>query len=410
MRPILLLCCLSTILGAQPTQDPSALYFFESNLGDAIGDAGNLGVPQGVVDYDCGVDGQAALLSTQGDFIRIPGGASNNINREFDDENLTLSFYFKSLDVAGTQVLLSKRDTLCGNPNQLLITYEANSRTLTARMADVANSVTLTHDIDNGSCWQQVALVRDLTAVRLYLNGERVDEGATPDRIDIDNDGDLLIGASACPDTDGATFQGLIDELRIYGGPLADGEIASLYGSPDRILTPPTQLFLGESVTVDLNSNCGTTFTWNPTTGVETFVIAEPTITPTEAGSFTYRVEITDDQTSCVATDELEIDVIDPDDLECNQVFLPRAFTPNDIGPAENETFGIVNPFAIPDLASFEIYDRHGALVFRTSDAFEQWDGNFNGQPVNPGPMLWRVVYNCEEEEIVRTGSVTILR
>ena len=48
--------------------------------------------------------------------------------------------------------------------------------------------------------------------------------------------------------------------------------------------------------------------------------------------------------------------------------------------------------------------------MFQTTDAFEKWDGSFKGQPVLPGPAVWRVVYRCEGEEIVQSGSVMLLR
>ena len=410
MRLPLLLLLFPLLLPAQSDLGLTALYAFESNPGDATGDATNLGVPEGAVDYDCGVSGQGLLLTEEGDFVRIPGGGGNNVNREFDDEDLTVSLYFKPDGTDGDQVLLSKRGPGCVEETYLLIAYQPATRTVTARLEAGGNTIVLRESLANQACWQHVALVRDLTAVRLYFNGRRVAEGNTPDRADVDNTGDLLIGASDCPATDGTSFRGLIDELRVYGRPLDDAEVAALYLFPDRVLTPPTQLFLGESVAVDLNSNCGTGFSWTPTTGVVAINQAEPTITPTEAGRRVYRVSISEDQTDCIALDSLVLTVIDPDDLDCTELFLPGAFTPNGIGPAENETFGIANPFAIPDLVSFEIYDRNGGLMFRTDDAFSRWDGNFEGQPVNPGVVLWRVVYLCEEQEVVDSGTVTILR
>ena len=268
----------------------------------------------------------------------------------------------------------------------------------------------LNHRITQQSCWQYVTLVREATNVRLYVNGNPVGESTTAVPLNVDNAGDLFIGASDCADQDGQGFTGLIDELKIYNRALARSEVSEGYVFPDRILTPPTQLFLGQSVTVDLNSNCGTGFSWSPVTGVVTPNQAEPTITPASAGRRVYRVSISDDQSSCIARDSLVLTVIDPDELDCAEVFIPKAFTPNGIGPEQNETFGIANPFAVPELLSFEIYDRHGALVFRTQDPFVGWDGDFRGQPVNPGVMLWRLVYTCEDQEVVRSGSVTILR
>ena len=136
----------------------------------------------------------------------------------------------------------------------------------------------------------------------------------------------------------------------------------------------------------------------------------EPTITPAVAGTQAYTVRIQDAESTCIAQDSIVLQVVDPDELDCSQIFLPEAFTPNGIGPAANETFGISNPFALPELLSFEIYDRYGAQMFQTTDAFGRWDGTFKGQAVEPGLAVWRVVYRCEGVEEVLSGSVMVLR
>jgi len=137
---------------------------------------------------------------------------------------------------------------------------------------------------------------------------------------------------------------------------------------------------------------------------------AEPMITPVDAGRQSYLVRITDMESNCTAIDSLVLQVIDPDALDCGQVFLPKAFTPNGIGPVANEDFGISNPFAISELLSFEIYDRYGAQMFQSTDAFARWDGTFKGDPVQPGPVVWRVVFRCDGRELIESGSVMILR
>ncbi|WP_238748932.1 LamG-like jellyroll fold domain-containing protein [Neolewinella maritima] len=412
MRLLLLLSLLLSVSAtAQTTLGLSAYYPFESNLGDVTGEPTNLGSPEGAVDYDCGVRTEALLLTGPGDFVRIPGGASNNVNREFDDEDFSVSLYFKALGTQGEQYLLAKQDTNCSTAPAFFIRYDVAPRTITAQLTGVdGETLALTHTLTNLSCWQHLVLVRDNTRLRLFINGLEVADATSPQRVNVDNDGDLLIGASACTDLSSATFSGLIDELRIYGRALLTAEVQELYLFPDRILTPPTNLFLGQSIMPSVNSNCGATFSWTPVDPVASPTDREPTITPTTAGRRVFRLRIADDVSSCVARDSLVLQVIDPEDLDCNNLFVPKAFTPNGIGPVANETFGISNPFAIGTLISFEVYDRYGGQVFRSDDRFARWDGTFDGQPVNPGVMLWRAVYRCGEEELIRTGSVTILR
>ena len=155
-------------------------------------------------------------------------------------------------------------------------------------------------------------------------------------------------------------------------------------------------------------STCGTDFLWTPQDNVFNPDEVEPSIEPLDPGDYTYYLQISDQVSTCVATDSIMIRVIDPNDLDCSEVYLPKAFTPNNDGL--NDTYGISNPFAVPELLSFEIYDRWGGQVFYTEDVFEHWDGTFRGQKVNPGVMLWRVRYVCEGEEKESAGNLTILR
>ena len=412
MRTILyLLLLLPLLLPGQSTEGLIAHYPFESNLGDATGDAGNLGVAVGAIDYDCGVQGSSVSLMQGSDFVRVPGGGTNNVNRLFDDRSFTVDLSFKSTGGTGQQYLVSKRDSSCANEEQQFsITYAPDLRQVSTTFRQGNVITNLSYNITNDACWQQVTVVRDLSRVTLYVNGEQVADRSTAAVIDISNGGDLLLGGTTCPGAGEGGFQGLIDEVRIYDRALARNEIEQLYPFPDRILTGDQQLFLGESVAIDLKSNCGTAFRWSPMAGVETSDLPEPTITPTQAGRQTYAIEISDDFSGCIARDSITLTVIDPDSLDCSEVFLPKAFTPNGAGPEVNETFGISNPFAVGELLGLTIYDRNGGKVFSTTDPFTRWDGSFDGKPVNPGVMLWRMAYRCNEQEVVRTGSITVLR
>lgn len=397
-------------LAAQTGVGLVAHYPFDGNFADLTGNSANGGIASGLPEFACGVEGQAMQLFGGNDFIRIPGGTSNNINREFDTEDFSLSFYFKPVGFNGTQYLISKRDTACDFQNYFYIRYAPVTRTISAYLRQGNQEVRLDYTITNANCWQHVVLIRDNRRVRMFVNTEFAGEQGSTSRIDIFNSGELTIGSANCLGNSETAFDGLIDELRIYNRALDLEEVASLYTFPDMILNPNQRLFLGESIEIDLNSNCGVAYEWTPATDVSNPTIAEPTITPTVAGNQTWQIRIADAESGCFAFDSIRLQVIDPASLDCSEVFLPKAFTPNGIGPAANETFGISNPFAIPELVSFEIRNRWGGQMYLTNNVFERWDGNFKGEPVNPGVYLWRVVFRCEGQEIVDTGSVTVLR
>lgn len=387
-----------------------AHYAFDANLADNTGDTGNGGVASGVTEFACGVSGTSLALNGGNDFVRIPGGNTNNVNRVFGTENFTLSFYFKSIGVNGTQYLFAKRDTNCNNLQYITIAYAPLAATLRVRLRQSNQEARIDYPIRNDDCWQHVALVRRGSRLTLWHNGEEVAETATSSTVDLTNDGEILIGSTACRQTGETAFDGLIDEVRIYVEALSDNNVRSLYASPDRILTTTRRVFLGEEVPIELNSNCGVAFQWIPSDGVDSPDDPEPLITPQRDGRQAFTVEITDAESNCVARDSIVFQVIDPTTLDCNEIFFPKAFTPNGIGPVENETFGIANPFAIEQLVSFEIYDRYGGQMFRTDDAFARWDGTFQGEEVQPGPVVWRIVYRCKDVEQVESGSVMVLR
>lgn len=398
-------------LSAQPTEVGLVAYYpLDNNFSDATGDSSNGGVASGVPEFACGVNGQSLALNGGNDFVRIPGGNTNNINREFDSEDFTVSFYFKPIGVNGTQYLFSKRDTNCNTLQYIHVRYAPITQTVSVTLRELNEEARIDHRIDNGDCWQHLTVLRDENRVRLYLNGEEVGEAGTSSRVNVDNNGEIFIGSSSCLGNAETAFDGLIDEVRIYNRSLRDSEVRGLYEFPDRILTTTRRVFLGEEVPIDLNSNCGVGFTWTPAAGVDDPSADEPTITPVAAGRQSYTVQISDLESTCIARDSIVLQVIDPTTLDCSEIFLPKAFTPNGIGPIENETFGISNPFAIPEMISFEVYDRYGNQLFQTTDAFGRWDGSFRGQPVNPGVMAWRVVFRCEGQELVRSGSVMVLR
>lgn len=403
-------CFLLVSLSAQTTVGLVAHYNFDGNFADLTGNSANGGIASGLPEFACGVSGQATQLFGGNDFIRIPGGTSNNINREFDTEDFALSFYFKPIGFNGTQYLMSKRDTACDFQQYFYIRYAPTTRTVSAYLRQGNQDVRIDHRIQNTSCWQHLVLIRDNRQVKMFINGEFAGQQGTTSRVDIFNSGELTFGSANCLGANETAFMGLLDEIRIYNRALIDSEVRELYLGPDKIVTPNQRLFLGESLDIELNSPCGVGFQWSPDGSINNPAIAAPTITPTVAGEQTYTVAISDAESGCIATDSIRLQVIDPNDLDCSKVFLPKAFTPNGIGPAANETYGISNPFAISEVVSFEIYDRWGGQMFKTSDRFGRWDGNYRDAPVSPGVYLWKVTFKCNDQTFQDSGSVTVLR
>ena len=405
----LLVLTLHTLI-AQPTTVGLVAYFgMEGNINDLTGNTGNAGsFMGGTASYECGVQGDAILLDGVDDRVVFQG---TDINGEFDDENFTLSFYFKQVATGGTQYLVSNRpnDPNCPEENVFYIRYISATRTVNCVLIEEgAKGVSLVGQAPSTACWVHVVVVRRAERVQMFVNGVPTPPQLTSSRIDLTNDGNLILGSSNCLRTNELPFDGLIDEVRLYNLALDDKEVLDLFFAPDQIVTPDTLLFLGSSVDIRLNSPCATSFNWTPSADVFNPSDPEPTITPANTGNQTFYLEMRDNVSTCTAVDSIRINVIDPNDLDCNAVYLPGAFTPN--GDGLNDTYGISNPFALQDFISFEIFDRWGARVFFSEDPFAEWDGSFNGTPVNPGVMLYRVRYRCDGAEKLASGSLTIMR
>jgi len=394
-------------LAAQTTIGLVAYYPFDGSLTDATGTTANTGLGNGAFSYACGIEQNALLFNGVNNFVRITGPVTG----EFDTEDFSLAFYMKATGMDGTQYLISKRDSSCTNERVFLMRYAPATRTLNVVLNENASkNVSFSIVLDEGRCWYHLTLVRRGNRVRLYIDGELEQELGTISRIDLDNSGDLLIGNALCRSSNETFFRGFIDELRVYNLALEDDEVRDLFADPDRIQNPNSQIFLGESVDILLTPTCGTDFNWTPADDVFNPTDPEPRIMPSEAGQQTFRINIQDGSSTCIATDTIRLTVIDPEDLDCNNTFFPTAFTPNGSGPTKNETFGISNPFAVQELITFEVYDRWGGKVFVTQDPFERWDGTFKGTPMNTNVAVYKVEYICDGRRQSQVGTVAIIR
>lgn len=370
-------------------------------------------------DCDCGVKGQAIKFvktGTEDSWFSVLG----TVDDVFNTIDFTVSFYFKPISQSPENFVLMSRKFDCdGTDHAFTIRYNPspNSRTFSVDMNESTTiSGSISKKFPEEFCWYHVAVVRQGTTTKLYLNGEFVGQAKSTNaqRVDIANDNAILtVGASQCFQGFETPFKGFMDELRIYEKALSDKDIKELYFDPDQIGTGnslsgtnDTTIFLGNSVQTFITNTCADNLLWSPTDGIpggQEFE-AEPLITPTQ--TTTYSLSFSDQ--FCTANDSLRITVIDPDDLDCRQLFVPKAFTPNTDGL--NDTYGIDNPYVVNDLISFDIFDRWGNLVFSTDDPFARWDGTFKGQAVNSSVFLYKARWFCKGEEQVASGSVSLLR
>jgi gliding motility-associated-like protein len=409
MRFLILLSLVfaAATVSAQVVTDKLEAYFSFDNC-KAIDDSGNgsTGALKGAIGCTCGLIDSAMYFLDDNDGINLVGPFAD----VFSTSDFTVSFYFRptpqNSQQNASQLVMAKQDS-CNLKNAFWVRYNdfGSVGTITSGISEndtlLAN---VTAKLDPNACWQYITLTRSNTVYSLYVNGILRDSRTSKARIDLTNTTPLVIGDRVCPlDVE---LKAVFDELRFHSKALSATEINRYNLRADKILTRDTLVYLGNSFKPAVTQYCVGQFVWDPLTGVDNPLAAEPIITPTQTTTYEITFNYDDD---CVATDTLLVTVIDPATLDCNQIFIPNAFTPTE-SPNLNDVFGISNPFAVEEFISFEVFDRWGGRVFNAMTQFETWDGTSNGKAVNPGVFLYRLRYKCVGEEKVRAGSLTLLR
>jgi gliding motility-associated-like protein len=373
---------------------------------------GNNGTTFNMFCDSCGVQGSAVKFVD-------PSTSSNNdhsnslllgtVNSNFKTNDFTISFYMKPTDNLGVKDILSKRED-CDDNHAFAMQFIPATNSINVLLTENnSKKVNVTAPLDFGKCWQHVVFVRRNKTSLLYINGVLKAERDSPDGmpINLDNVAVLSVANSPCRFTLEVPYQGFLDEMYIYKKALDEEEIAELDNNPHAILNNNVTIFLGESVDLEATESCNVTYEWSPAAFLS--ATDQTSVVSTPDTSILYTMSWTEDFV-CISYDTVRITVIDPANLDCGKIYLPKAFTPNNDNL--NDTYGISNPYAVQEgnLLSFEIFDRWGSRVFSSENPFTQWDGSFNGQAVNPGILLYRVKYICDGEELIDVGSLVIMR
>lgn len=90
-------------------------------------------------------------------------------------------------------------------------------------------------------------------------------------------------------------------------------------------------------------------------------------------------------------------------------VFVPDAFTPDNAGPNDNNTF---IPKVINNKTFYMgVYNRWGEKMYETNDLNKGWDGNFLGKPAPQGVYIYRIIVtSLEDKQFEYNGTFTLLR
>lgn len=371
------------------------------------------GFPDGI-GCACGVKDSALVMEGNHDGTSFEDKIFliGNYDNYFDDDDFTISMFFKVTDYNGNRTLLSKMGD-CNGDNGISIRYTGATNFITAYVGeDAIKNVSIAGKLNDDRCWHHIVLIKKGNRVSFYADGILMGEKPTVGILNPKNDDELILGYGPCVGLIDFAFDGYIDDLRVYNRAVPLSEIEEFSYEIDLIGNRRDTLIIeGTSVDIYTSPTCADEFSWSPadpSLGVDDSTDPNTIITPPEDGTFILSVIDPDSIGGCIARDTINITVVDADSLDCNQILLPEAFTPN--GDGINDNYFISNPYAVVDFVSFEIFDRWGGRVFYSENIFDQWNGNFNGKKINPGVCVYRIVYKCQGEEKIKLGSLTVLR
>ncbi|MEZ5001972.1 MAG: gliding motility-associated C-terminal domain-containing protein [Chitinophagales bacterium] len=158
-----------------------------------------------------------------------------------------------------------------------------------------------------------------------------------------------------------------------------------------------TSIFYGESIDMESTPSTGI-FEWFPIDFLSCNDCPNPTITPET--SIYYL--ISREENDCIVTDTVYIEVRLPD------AFIPSAFSPN--GDNQNDILYVIDTH-VRELISFEVYNRWGELLFKTSDITQGWDAFYKGDQQEMDTYIYHLrLIDITGKEQDLSGAVLLLR
>lgn len=395
---ILLLGLLFLDISAQTGLQAS--YSFDNcDLSDQSGSSPDASAVE-PLDCQCGVLSSGMQLGNGLDSIIF----DNSLIPLFSDD-FTLSFYVKLINPNNRVDIFSIQSDDCSVDSSLVIRYNDISKQFSVEIGErLENAIELYADIDPEVCWHHIVFSKSEETYFLYYNEVLAEENAAVKSFLMDPTHNMSISANGCLGIIDGPFTGVIDEFKIYNRFLTSLELESLNEYPDLILNQDTTIFLGDALQIVTGESCSNSPSWTPIDGVDNPSVLDPILAPSESTTYTLNLP----GGTCSTQDVINVNVIDIDELDCTELLLPNAFTPN--GDNLNDDFGISNEFIIDELERFDIYDRWGEKVFSTVNKNTKWDATFKGKAVNPAMFLYVIGYTCKDEDYVKSGNISVLR
>lgn len=209
-----------------PTDGLIAYYPFNGNANDESGN-GNDGTVYGatLATDRFGNENNAYSFDGQNDYIDCGNGQSVNISGT--NSEITMSCWFKANDVNSGQNLISKGRDYTSNYGYHLNVNNNKNRGL-YRLLSGENNIVHTNDVLLTNNWYHVLTFFDGNESKIYLNGISHNTTSQPGEIGPSST-NLIIGCHSPYPPTWYTFDGIIDDIRIYNRALSENEVQALY-------------------------------------------------------------------------------------------------------------------------------------------------------------------------------------
>ena len=396
-----MMICLLVSYSSMAQVTPEAAYNFDNADLSEASNIYNSGTAKNNDNYECGVgQNSQALHLTGSDTIAL----DPNIKSLFEgDFSLSFDFWIDAKPNVNYAVF-SIQDS-CTRDSSLSITYIEQLNEIRLEFArDITQSVFFSEPLDETLCWHYLAFTKAGDTYSFYLDGKFVESVLFVNEVVLGRDAQIHLGYSPCVGNFESMFEGRIDNVQFYDGTIDDETVSSINNFPDQITSADTTLFQGDSYQLNTGPSCAAQVSWSPTQGLDDPSSFFPIATPDETTDYL----VTFNHGSCVSSDTVRISVLSEESIDCNNILIPNAFTPN--GDKLNDEIGISNNFIIDDLNRFEIYDRWGLKLFETVNKNEPWDGRYKGQGLMPGTYVYKVDYSCRDVFYQKTGSFNLIK
>ncbi|MGV3528253.1 MAG: T9SS type B sorting domain-containing protein, partial [Flavisolibacter sp.] len=149
----------------------------------------------------------------------------------------------------------------------------------------------------------------------------------------------------------------------------------------------------------------GYSYQWSPGVGLSATNIIDPVFR--NNSSVDYLINMMS-HNGCEVVDSLLVLVEKVPEPIISDLFVPKAWTPNNDGHNDKLTPLLVN---IKEIHYFIIYNRWGQKMFETHEKYQGWDGIYNGTPQPQDVYTWVVEGLGEDGKIhKKSGNSVLLR